>query len=230
MWLKAQFRGHVSHMQPPTFCGFHALEWPKCMPRPEFWSSAIPMAPSWAHYGPTPWFSRILGYVAQIAIPRALLPGTTPHFLWFSHATVVHTQPWTRVWAPNCPCGPNPTQEFAARARAKISLPHARCAPLACRYRLTIRGKGCRIMLEFGWHVHTRPHRKVVTPGLEWKKIKEYNHEHFCVQKVCLALSLYHMYRYCTISLTPPPPNFVTQLSKVARDGCILLGVGLGYV
>ena len=32
-WLKMQFRGHLIHPQPPTFCGFHPSELPKRPPR-----------------------------------------------------------------------------------------------------------------------------------------------------------------------------------------------------
>ena len=41
--------------------------------------------PHCGHLCPPPWFGRISGYVAQIAIPRAPSPGTTPPFLWFPH-------------------------------------------------------------------------------------------------------------------------------------------------
>ena len=33
-WLKTEFRGHLVHPQPPTFCGFHASESPNETPRP----------------------------------------------------------------------------------------------------------------------------------------------------------------------------------------------------
>ena len=33
-WLKIRFRGHLVHMQPPTFCGFHPSESPNETPRP----------------------------------------------------------------------------------------------------------------------------------------------------------------------------------------------------
>ena len=39
MWLKSEFRGHLVHTQPPTFCGFQALELPNELPRPPYqWS------------------------------------------------------------------------------------------------------------------------------------------------------------------------------------------------
>ena len=38
-WLKSEFRGHLVHPQPPTFCGFQALELPNETPRPPYqWS------------------------------------------------------------------------------------------------------------------------------------------------------------------------------------------------
>ena len=38
-WLKSQFRGHLVHPQPPTFCGFQASELPNETPRPPYqWS------------------------------------------------------------------------------------------------------------------------------------------------------------------------------------------------
>ena len=38
-WLKTEFRGHLVHPQPPTFCGFQASESPNEMPRPPYqWS------------------------------------------------------------------------------------------------------------------------------------------------------------------------------------------------
>ena len=33
-WLKTEFRGHLFHLQPPTFCGFQASESPNETPRP----------------------------------------------------------------------------------------------------------------------------------------------------------------------------------------------------
>ena len=39
MWPKTEFRGHLVHPQPPTFCGFQALELPNETPRPPYrWS------------------------------------------------------------------------------------------------------------------------------------------------------------------------------------------------
>ena len=39
MCLKTKFRGHRVHLQPPTFCGFQALESPNETPRPPYqWS------------------------------------------------------------------------------------------------------------------------------------------------------------------------------------------------
>ena len=35
-WLKIRFRGHLVHPQPPTFCGFHCLEWPNETRRPPY--------------------------------------------------------------------------------------------------------------------------------------------------------------------------------------------------
>ena len=35
-WLKMQFRGHLLHPQPPTFCGFHPSKLPKRSPRPQY--------------------------------------------------------------------------------------------------------------------------------------------------------------------------------------------------
>ena len=38
-WLKTEFRGHLLHPQPPTFCGFHPSESPERTPRPPYqWS------------------------------------------------------------------------------------------------------------------------------------------------------------------------------------------------
>ena len=38
-WLKSEFRGHLVHPQPPTFCGFQASESPNETPRPLYqWS------------------------------------------------------------------------------------------------------------------------------------------------------------------------------------------------
>ena len=38
-WLKTQFRGHLVHPQPPTFCGFQPSESPNETPRPPYrWS------------------------------------------------------------------------------------------------------------------------------------------------------------------------------------------------
>ena len=38
-WLKSEFRGHLVHPQPPTFCGFQASESPNEPPRPPYqWS------------------------------------------------------------------------------------------------------------------------------------------------------------------------------------------------
>ena len=38
-WLKSEFRGHLVHPQPPTFCGFQASESPNETPRPPYlWS------------------------------------------------------------------------------------------------------------------------------------------------------------------------------------------------
>ena len=33
-WLQTEFRGHLVHPQPPTFCGFQASESPNETPRP----------------------------------------------------------------------------------------------------------------------------------------------------------------------------------------------------
>ena len=39
MWLQSEFRGHLVHPQPPTFCGFQAAESPNETPRPPYqWS------------------------------------------------------------------------------------------------------------------------------------------------------------------------------------------------
>ena len=39
MWLKSEFRGHLVHTQPPTFCGFQASELLNELPRPPYqWS------------------------------------------------------------------------------------------------------------------------------------------------------------------------------------------------
>ena len=39
MWLKSEFRGHLVHPQPATFCGFQASETPNETPRPPYlWS------------------------------------------------------------------------------------------------------------------------------------------------------------------------------------------------
>ena len=35
-WLKSEFRGHLVHLQPPTFCGFQASESPNETPRPPY--------------------------------------------------------------------------------------------------------------------------------------------------------------------------------------------------
>ena len=35
-WLKMRFRGHLLHLQAPTFCGFHPSELPKRTPRPQY--------------------------------------------------------------------------------------------------------------------------------------------------------------------------------------------------
>ena len=38
-WLKTQFREHIAHPQPPTFCGFHVSKLPNEPPRPPYqWS------------------------------------------------------------------------------------------------------------------------------------------------------------------------------------------------
>ena len=38
-WLKTEFRGHLVHPQPPTFCGFHASKSPNEPSRPPYqWS------------------------------------------------------------------------------------------------------------------------------------------------------------------------------------------------
>ena len=38
-WLKSEFRGHLVHPQPPTFCGFQASDSPNEPPRPPYhWS------------------------------------------------------------------------------------------------------------------------------------------------------------------------------------------------
>ena len=38
-WLKTEFRGHLVHPQPPTFCGFQASKLPNETPRPPYqWS------------------------------------------------------------------------------------------------------------------------------------------------------------------------------------------------
>ena len=38
-WVKTEFRRHLSHPQPPTFCGFQASESPNETPRPPYqWS------------------------------------------------------------------------------------------------------------------------------------------------------------------------------------------------
>ena len=38
-WLKTEFRGHLVHPEPPTFCGFQASELPNELPRPPYqWS------------------------------------------------------------------------------------------------------------------------------------------------------------------------------------------------
>ena len=38
-WLKTEFRAHLFHPQPPTFCGFQASESPNETPRPPYkWS------------------------------------------------------------------------------------------------------------------------------------------------------------------------------------------------
>ena len=36
IWLKMRFRGHLLHLQSPTFCGFHSSELPKQAPRPPY--------------------------------------------------------------------------------------------------------------------------------------------------------------------------------------------------
>ena len=38
-WLQTEFRGHLVHLQPPTFCGFQASDSPNKTPRPpDQWS------------------------------------------------------------------------------------------------------------------------------------------------------------------------------------------------
>ena len=38
-WLKTEFRGHLAHLQPPTFCCFQASESPNETPRPLYYCS-----------------------------------------------------------------------------------------------------------------------------------------------------------------------------------------------
>ena len=35
-WLKSEFRRHLVHPQPPTFCGLHPSEWPNETRRPPY--------------------------------------------------------------------------------------------------------------------------------------------------------------------------------------------------
>ena len=61
-WLKAEFRGHLVHPQPPTFCGFQASESPNQTPRHPVpvvtWWSRRAARPAhgggqrWVHRGP----------------------------------------------------------------------------------------------------------------------------------------------------------------------------------
>ena len=60
-WLKNEFRGHLVHPRPPTFCGFQAAESPNETPRPPYqWSlgAAGGQRPAhgegqrWVHQGP----------------------------------------------------------------------------------------------------------------------------------------------------------------------------------
>ena len=46
---------------------------------------------------PKPSTGRILGYVAQIPIPRAPSPPATPHFFWFPPLGIAQTDAWTPV-------------------------------------------------------------------------------------------------------------------------------------
>ena len=54
-WLKTEFRGHLVHPQPPTFCGFQASESPNKPPRPPYqWSLVEPDgSPARTQLGPT---------------------------------------------------------------------------------------------------------------------------------------------------------------------------------
>ena len=46
-WLKIQFRGHLVHPQPPTFCGFHPSESPSETCRPPYqWSLGAARGPA----------------------------------------------------------------------------------------------------------------------------------------------------------------------------------------
>ena len=55
MWLKIRFRGHLSHTQPPTFCGLQASDSPNETRRPPFqWSPGqTEGTPARAWLGPT---------------------------------------------------------------------------------------------------------------------------------------------------------------------------------
>ena len=78
-WLKTKFRGHLVHLQPPTFCGFQASDSTNETPRPPYgWS----LGGAGGQLGPrtvgAKVFSRPLGMLKQVFVARLEPPVT--HF------------------------------------------------------------------------------------------------------------------------------------------------------
>ena len=96
----------------PHFLGFTHFKMARTRPRSRVLAPGYPSDPivgCWAHYGPKPWFSRILDYVAQITIPRVVFLGPNPHFLWFPCLRMAQTHPRLELWPLAVPFAPSST-------------------------------------------------------------------------------------------------------------------------
>ena len=96
--LKIEFRGHFSHVGPPTFGGFHPSEWAQRTPRAPNWPPLHKLAVRGPRdrgpggcKGPKPEIGRISGLVTRKRNPRALFPRGTPHVWWFPPLRMVRT-------------------------------------------------------------------------------------------------------------------------------------------
>ena len=80
-WLKSEFRGHLVHPQPPTFCRFHPSESPNETPRPPYHGHLVEPEGSSARArrGPT------VGPPESPGRKKSFFPKLIPHHLGCSN-------------------------------------------------------------------------------------------------------------------------------------------------